>query len=210
MDAHAWEQRYADHDPLWGAAPEAAVVEFVTARPAGRALDLGCGEGRHSLWLALRAWQVTAVDASRTALARSVRAAAPLPRATRARLTWVNADVTATAFEPVHDLVLACHVPVSRESRSAFLRVAVDALSPAGALLVLAFADPDASTGHDGFGCTPEELTRELDDRVTITDLHRVALDLPRDRSDRPAADVRNGTLVVGFRRPVGSELNDE
>ena len=30
--------------------------------PAGKALDLACGSGRHALWLWERAWDVTAVD----------------------------------------------------------------------------------------------------------------------------------------------------
>lgn len=34
----------------------------------GRALDLACGPGRHSLALALQGWQVTAVDASAVAV----------------------------------------------------------------------------------------------------------------------------------------------
>jgi SAM-dependent methyltransferase len=30
--------------------------------PPGKALDLACGEGRHSRWLAERGWQVTGID----------------------------------------------------------------------------------------------------------------------------------------------------
>jgi SAM-dependent methyltransferase len=30
--------------------------------PPGRALDLACGSGRHSRWLAARGWEVTSVD----------------------------------------------------------------------------------------------------------------------------------------------------
>jgi methylase of polypeptide subunit release factors len=35
-----------------------------TALPAGRAIDLGTGEGRNAIWLAGRGWTVTAVDFS--------------------------------------------------------------------------------------------------------------------------------------------------
>nr|MBA3718830.1 class I SAM-dependent methyltransferase [Nocardioidaceae bacterium] len=49
---------------LWSFEPNRFVVEEVTALPAGRALDLACGEGRNALWLAGRDWQVTAVDFS--------------------------------------------------------------------------------------------------------------------------------------------------
>ncbi len=38
--------------------------------PPGAALDLGCGQGGDSLWLAQRGWQVTAVDIADAALQR--------------------------------------------------------------------------------------------------------------------------------------------
>lgn len=38
--------------------------------PPGAALDLGCGQGGDSLWLARRGWQVTSIDISDTALQR--------------------------------------------------------------------------------------------------------------------------------------------
>src|SRR5436190_470436 len=40
----------------------AAVVKLLDSMPPGRALDLACGGGRHSILLAARGWHVTAVD----------------------------------------------------------------------------------------------------------------------------------------------------
>lgn len=45
--------------------PNPTVVGEVAALTPGRALDLGCGLGRHALWLAENGWQVTGVDNSR-------------------------------------------------------------------------------------------------------------------------------------------------
>lgn len=42
--------------------PAAELVPFLEKLPPGRALDLACGSGRHSSWLADRGWQVTGVD----------------------------------------------------------------------------------------------------------------------------------------------------
>jgi SAM-dependent methyltransferase len=38
------------------------LTEALSDLGPGRALDLACGSGRHSLWLAERGWDVTAVD----------------------------------------------------------------------------------------------------------------------------------------------------
>jgi len=38
------------------------IADALTGVPPGKALDLAAGSGRHSLWLAERGWDVTAVD----------------------------------------------------------------------------------------------------------------------------------------------------
>jgi SAM-dependent methyltransferase len=42
--------------------PAPEFVAAVSDLAPGRALDLACGSGRHSLWLAERGWNVTAID----------------------------------------------------------------------------------------------------------------------------------------------------
>ncbi len=51
-------------------APADLLARAVETVPAGRALDLACGLGRHALFLARLGWNVTAVDASRVAIER--------------------------------------------------------------------------------------------------------------------------------------------
>ena len=62
---------------------------------AGRALDLAAGLGRHSLWLAERAWRVSAVDISEVALGKLDQAAGPL----KANLNLFAMDAAEYAFE---------------------------------------------------------------------------------------------------------------
>ena len=45
-----------------GAEPSPLVVLAASILPAGRALDLACGRGRHTLYLRSLGWSVTAVD----------------------------------------------------------------------------------------------------------------------------------------------------
>ncbi len=42
--------------------PDAALVSGLASLRAGKALDIAAGAGRHSIWLAERGWDVTAVD----------------------------------------------------------------------------------------------------------------------------------------------------
>jgi SAM-dependent methyltransferase len=66
-----WDARYrtaerAEEDLL--SPPTPLVVQFAANLTPGNALDLACGAGRNSIWLAENGWDVTAVDGSKTAI----------------------------------------------------------------------------------------------------------------------------------------------
>jgi tellurite methyltransferase len=48
--------------------PEPILIEAVSKIAPGHALDLACGLGRNSIYLANRGWQVTALDSSQVAV----------------------------------------------------------------------------------------------------------------------------------------------
>ncbi len=70
-----WEQHYGERDRVWSGRVERPPRRGGPGLPIGRALDLGCGEGADSVWLAERGWHVVAVDISDTALRRARSAA---------------------------------------------------------------------------------------------------------------------------------------
>ncbi len=87
-----WDKRYEAEDLMWGLDPNQGLVSEAAELPPGRALDLGCGEGRNSLWLAGRGWQVTGVDFAGVALARAARCQLAEQADVASRLTWVQAE----------------------------------------------------------------------------------------------------------------------
>lgn len=81
----------------WGSSPRPVLVEAVesgrlTARAFPRALDLGCGEGPDSLFLADRGFDVVGVDFSGRALAVARRRAKE--RGLDGRVRFVECDLT--------------------------------------------------------------------------------------------------------------------
>ena len=92
MDQREWDELYASTELVWTAEANRFVVEELTGLAAGRALDLGTGEGRNAIWLAERGWQVTAVDFSAVGLAKATELAA---RRGVAGVRWVEAGVIA-------------------------------------------------------------------------------------------------------------------
>jgi SAM-dependent methyltransferase len=66
------------------------VIEGPKAIHSGRALDLGCGMGRHAIYLAAHGWQVTGIDSARSAL----RTARQRAEKARVKIDFVRGDVT--------------------------------------------------------------------------------------------------------------------
>ncbi|BBE49316.1 class I SAM-dependent methyltransferase [Rhodococcus qingshengii] len=64
----AWDARYSSVEHPWGSAPAAALSARFAELTPGRAVDLGCGDGRHARWLADSGWAVDAVDFSSVAI----------------------------------------------------------------------------------------------------------------------------------------------
>ncbi|MCI3276673.1 class I SAM-dependent methyltransferase [Streptomyces cylindrosporus] len=92
MDAATWDERYRGSELVWKAEPNRFVAEDLAGlKASGRAVDLAAGEGRNSVWLAERGWEVDAVDFSAVALEKAERLAADRG----VRLRTVRADLTA-------------------------------------------------------------------------------------------------------------------
>ena len=68
-----WEEHYRASARPSNGRPSGALVRFAGPLPGGTALDLGCSQGDDAIWLARRGWRVTAVDVSRTVLARAAK-----------------------------------------------------------------------------------------------------------------------------------------
>lgn len=142
-----WNARYAERDRIWSGAPNAALVSAVTDLTPGSALDLGCGEGADSVWLAEQGWQVTGVDVSTTAAERA-RALAE-ERGQSERVEIVVADLSRWLPQYDVDLVSACFLHSTIElPRTEILRRTAEVVRPGGHLLVVGHAAPPPWSKH--------------------------------------------------------------
>jgi SAM-dependent methyltransferase len=163
-----WERRYAESQQVWSGRVNPVLAELVAGFSPGRALDLGCGEGGDSLWLAQQGWEVTAVDISTVAIARG-QAAATQAGIEQERLHWVAADLTDWAPSSDYELVSAFFLqsPVELD-RSRILRAAASRIVPGGHLVIVSHASPppwaSGLSGHDHHRVffTPQEEVEAL------------------------------------------------
>lgn len=208
MDARMWDDHYRSKDLVWGAEANRWVVREAADLPPGNALDLAAGEGRNTLWLAARGWQVTAADFSSVALDRGRQLAAGQPAEVAERITWLRTDVTNwTPDEAAFGLVLLVYVHLPSQQRGTLLRRAARAVAPGGTLLVVGH---DTTNITDGFGgpqdpevlFTPEDVLTDLAD----AGLRSVRAERVRRTVTRPDGEPAEAIdALVRLTRPGGS-----
>jgi SAM-dependent methyltransferase len=139
----------------------AAVAERL---PPGKALDLGCGEGIESIWLAQLGWVVTAVDPSAEKLAAAHERATEVD--VGRTIVFEQGDLTRWQPASRFDLVFCTmSLPARGQGRSRLLETAVDAVAQGGTIVL---SDLDGSLGREEwmterFLVTTEELRRAVD-----------------------------------------------
>lgn len=181
-----WDARYSAEPTLWGDAPN----QFVRARLAdaepGRAVDLACGNGRNSVWLARRGWRVHAVDISTVAIEqareRSAQAGVEVGWAVGDALTW-------RPQRPL-DLALVVYLHVPLPDLIGLLARAASWLAPGGRLLYVGHSRTNLTRGVGG-PSDPGILAEIADLAAAAEGLQVTALEhLLRRTDDNTAIDI--------------------
>jgi tellurite methyltransferase len=102
QDRIKWNQRYAE-DSYHKNNPVALLEDWIPELPAGRALDVACGAGRNSIFLAQAGYQVDAIDISAEGLNQARQKADDLGL----NICWIEQDLDQPlGFEADYDLII--------------------------------------------------------------------------------------------------------
>jgi SAM-dependent methyltransferase len=150
-DRVRWDQRYADRPPA-PIGPPAAFADHRDLFPSeGHALDLACGQGGASVWLALRGLDVLGVDVSPLAIERARELSSDNGVGGRCRFEVADLDDGLPTGPPA--AVIVCHKFRDRRLDTAI----VERLAPGGLLAVSALSEVGARPGP--FRVAAGELT---------------------------------------------------
>ena len=137
--AEDWDERYSG-ERIWSGHPNGALLAEVAELSPGRALDVGCGEGADSVWLARQGWQVTALDISARAVERTEASATDAG----VHVEGVAAGLLdAPLAEAGYDLVSAMYPALLRTPTAQAEQRLLSLVAPGGTLLVVHHADID-------------------------------------------------------------------
>jgi len=192
-----WDRRYAEVENLWAKKPNRFLVAEVEDLPPGRVLDLACGEGQNTIWLATLGWDATGVDYSEVAIAKARRRA----ESDGVLVDFACADLV--DYEPPeaeYDLVVVLYLHIPLVERRGVLGRAVAAVAGGGTFL---FVGHDLRNLTDGGGgpsdptllATPDDIAAERSGRG-VERAERVLRDFSGESRD--AIDT-----LVRARRPT-------
>lgn len=173
-----WDAKYRVAEEGPASEPAGILCELWPLLPAGRALDLACGSGRNTLFLAERGRHVTAVDWSETALgilqARALDKKIPVRRihklvesgrTIRAGIDLLHADIEKIQLpDHSYDLIVC----IRYLQRSLFPQIC-RALRPGGLLLYETFTQ--AQLDFEGGPRDPAHLLRPGELRESFPEL---------------------------------------
>jgi len=137
--AQYWDRAYSDPTLVFNTKPNAFLVEVVKGLKPGRALDIGMGQGRNTVYLATLGWDACGFDISERGMELAQKSAA----AAGVKITTVKASLSDFDYGAGRwDLVVGTYVGV------AWLDAAVKGLKPGGFLVVEGYAQhPQAPPG---------------------------------------------------------------
>jgi SAM-dependent methyltransferase len=194
-DAELFWQRHHGTRRAWDGHANPLLVETAGPLPPGAALDLGCGAGGDTIWLARRGWQVTAVDIAGVAVERLRARADEL--GVGSRVAAERHDLARTFPAGTFDLISAQYLQTPFPfPRGQVLRTAALALRPGGLLLIVehgSTAPWSWNQGPDVRHATPGEIAAELD----LSRWSVVRADTPRRQATGPAGETATVTDTV-------------
>jgi 2-polyprenyl-3-methyl-5-hydroxy-6-metoxy-1,4-benzoquinol methylase len=130
-----WDQRFAAPEYIFGTAPNAFLSAQAQRFKCGdRVLDVACGEGRNSVWLAGLGCEVTGIDVSPLALGKARR----LADTHGVKVEFAEVDIRDWQWQPNgFDAVVCIFIQFAEPSQRTRLFEGIETTLTPGGLLVL-------------------------------------------------------------------------
>jgi SAM-dependent methyltransferase len=133
-----WDERFSQHEPVYGEAPNAFLAAQATRFQSGmRLLVPGDGYGRNGIWLAKQGFQVHTVDLSQVGVERAMQAA----HAAGVDMTIEQADLATWNWPADHlDGIFSIFLHLPPDVRPKIHASMLRAVKPGGLIILEAFS----------------------------------------------------------------------
>ncbi len=189
----AWSETYDLRPNPLISAEEPAVRALIDSVPAGHALDVACGTGRHTAYLVERGFETVGIDSSPEMMA--------LARARLPQVRFESADLSAIPFATGHfDLVLCSlaldHVDDLRGALQEMARVT----RPGGTVIISTFHPINSVLGGGAFyrdGSGARGIVREAQQNVSDYLMAAIAAGLELQECSEPIWTEKEAAMLT-------------
>jgi SAM-dependent methyltransferase len=183
-----WDRRYREREHETEEA-NPIVTNFAGQIAPGSALDLACGTGRHTIWLAEHGWTVTAVDSSRVAL--DILQQRALERGVAVNIVLADLERHEFPIEPEsYDLIVVCNY--LQRDLFPVVRAGVRIGGTVIAVIATVDSDPNVRPMNPAYLLNPGELRAQFEGWELIHDFEGKPVGDARRRATAEIIAVRH------------------
>ncbi len=173
MTSQFWNDRYSEHNNLYGFAPNVFFKQELDKLKPGTLLLPGDGEGRNAIYATQQSWEVTAFDSSDVAVKKALQTA----KEKELSFQYQHADTnTFEAKEDSYDAIAIIYFHLPPVDRLPFHQKLTKWLKPGGHLILECFNPKQLGKPSGGPRNTDmlynEEQLRDEFSTLNITTLH--------------------------------------
>ena len=151
---------YNSENPEFTTQPNKLLIAMVETRKPGRALDIGMGQGRNSVFLAMKGWDVTGFDISDEGLAVARK------NAQRASVKLNIIHIAEEEFDygtDQWDLIVLVYVPFPVTS-AAYVKRLHEAMKPGGLIVIESYSVDANKSNRPPIAIDPKQLKAAFKD----------------------------------------------
>ena len=142
-----WNKRYSSEEYFFGKEPNDFLKEQIGKIKHGKALFLGEGEGRNSVYAAKLGWNVDAIDVSDVGKEKALK----LAEENETSINYIIDDVfTRDYSNENYDAIVLIYFHVPKEKRDSFYPKLLNTLTDGGSIIQLVYDEEHLNNNSNG------------------------------------------------------------
>jgi 2-polyprenyl-3-methyl-5-hydroxy-6-metoxy-1,4-benzoquinol methylase len=142
-----WNERYNSEEYFFGKEPNDFFKEVIDNIQPGKALFIGEGEGRNSVYAASLGWDVDAIDVSEVGKQKAEKLSAE-------RNVKINYKISNafdfTYLQNTYDAVVLIYFHVENEKRDEYYKQIISSIKPGGNIILLVYDEEHIKNNSNG------------------------------------------------------------
>lgn len=188
-----WDNKYSSEEYFFGTDPNDFLKEEIEKLAPGKALFIGEGEGRNSVFAATLGWEVDCIDVSEVGKEKALKLAGN----NNVKINYEIGDaLNYNYLNDTYDAVVLIYFHVDKELRANFNRKIINTLRNNGSLILLVYDEDHLKNNSNG--------PKEINLLYTLSEIAEDFIDFEfstfaKENLERVKRDVQQTSTIIKF-----------